>query len=333
MAQNETENSPDPTPTEAAIEGKSAEAEAPAIYDNPPGAWGDDSDADPLAPDDLTVSGEAPDEGEAEATAEGESVSEGEGQPATPPATQPTIPEGFKSLDDVIAAAQRAQAYERTLQATQAGAKPAAPQAPAPLWSIPHGENPAVAEAVGLLRRAQGGDAGAAEAFKSLPQITQAQADEQARFVHRKWSAFTNDPTKLVDEVVLPALEQTAFAHELRRLQSEVARLSGERFLQQNAKVISTPADQKRLAELAALMPQHLAIQHLAMEKDLKSLRASSSDLSQKQRQIEANKAAARASQSNKGRAGTPKAKAGRLGTTDVREIAKAVMRRQSRDS
>lgn len=333
MAQGETENTEVPAQPEGeGGEGKAAEAAAPPSYDSPPGVWGDDSDADPLDADVLTDSEGAPDEGEAEATAEGESVSEGEGQPATPTATQPQIPPGFNSLDEVVAAAQRARAYEQTLLSQQAAQAPAQ-KGPPPLWSVPHGDNPAVTEAVGLLRRAQGGDASAVEAFKSLPQDTQARAGEQAHFLQRKWAAYTADPTKLLDEVLLPAMEQTPFASKLRKLETELAQLRGERFLQKHAAVISTPADQKRLAELAAVMPEHEAVRVLGMEKKLKSLDATSSQVSQQQRQIEASKAASRAAQSNKGRGGTPRGKAGRIGSTDPREIAKVIQRRMNQGS
>lgn len=325
MAQNETDNPGDPAQPEVQAQGEAAEAAPDYADKNLSEAWRDDSDSDPLSDDGLTASEGAPDEGEAEETAEGESVSEGEEEPVTPAPAQPTLPEGFSSHEELIAAARRAQAYEKQL--SQQAARPAQPQE-APVWNPPHADNPAVARAVGLLRRAQAGDQGAAQAYQALPQDTQSRAQEQAEFFQSKWGAYTADPRLLVEEVVLPSLERTPFAQRLRALEKRAQQQETEVFLQKNASVLKDQKDLAALRELSAVMPEHMAIKHLAMEKRLKALEATSSDVSAKQRQIDASKAAQRGQQSTKGRGGNPKGKAGRIGTTDIREIAKVVTRR-----
>jgi len=296
------------------------------------GAWAD-SDDEPLSEvdDPETPEGEAADD---EASEPVESVDEvedaEEAQPAaqTAPGAQPPVPEGFASWAEVAQAATRARAYEQQLLQQQAPQAPA-PVKPQPIWSLPGDGNPAVLDAVETLRRAQRGDTAAAEAFKSLPGDVQAKTVERASTLEKKWARYTSDPLALVDDVALPALEQTPFASRLRAIEAKLARADGERFLQQHANVVANDADARRLVELLKSgADEKLAIHVLGLEKQNAALSKTRQKVEDKSRQIEANKAASRASQTNKGRGPKPAGKPGRIGSTDPRVIAKAVMKR-----
>lgn len=300
------------------------------------GAWAD-SDDEPLSnvEDVETPEGDEADDDEASEPVEsvskdedGEPAEAGDAAPAAN-AAQPPVPEGFTSWAEVAQAATRARAYEQQLLQQQAPQAPAAPQ-PKPLWSLPGDGNPAVLDAIETLRRAQRGDAAAVEAFKSLPGDVQSKTVERATTLEKRWARYTSDPLALVDDLVLPALEQTPFASRLRALEAKLARADGERFLQQHASVVSSEADARRLVDLLREgVPQEHAIKLIGLEKQNAALSKSKQKVDDKSRQIEANKAASRAAQTNKGRGPKPSGKpGGRIGSTDPRVIAKAVMRR-----
>lgn len=293
------------------------------------GVWAD-SDDEPFSdvddvetPEGETADGDEPDEADTESVTKDEDAEET--TPQTP--AQPPVPEGFNSWAEVAQAATRARAYEQ--QIAQQQTPPAQPQAQQKLWTLPGDGNPAVLDAVEILRRAQRGDAAAAEAFKSLPGDVQAKTVERASTLEKRWARYTSDPLALVDDVVLPALEQTEYAKRLRAIEARFARIEGERFLQQHATLVSNEADARRLVELLRVMPNEAeAVRVLGLEKQVAALSRQKSKVDDKSRQIEANKAASRASQNNKGRGPRPTGKAGRIGSTDPKVIAKAVMRR-----
>lgn len=319
-----------PDPAESSTtESEDTEADEPEVGS---GVWAD-SDDEPFSdvddvetPEGETADGDEASEPDAESVTQDEDATAEPQAPQTP--AQPPVPEGFNSWAEVAQAATRARAYEQQIAQQQTPqAQPAA--APPKLWSLPGDGNPAVLDAIETLRRAQRGDAAAADAFKSLPGDVQAKTVERASTLEKRWARYTSDPLALVDDVVLPALEQTEYAKRLRAIEARFARIEGERFLQQHATLVSNEADARRLVDLLRVMPSEAeAVRVLGLEKQVAALSKQKSKVDDKSRQIEANKAASRASQNNKGRGPRPTGKAGRIGSSDPKVIAKAVMRR-----
>lgn len=308
------------TDSRDSIPDEPADTETPAVPDpaeadlgselEPTGtdsAWASDDGDDDLEPE--VVEGETP----------AESVDESQAaQPAPAPAATPPLPEGFSSYDELVAAARQAQDLRQTLstlvrQQQAPAPKPAEP----PAWSPPHQGDPLVERALSALRARS-------PEWEALPEQVRAKAIERDGYLANKWGAYTANPQLFVQEHVLPLLERSVFAQELRALKAAQHRSEGERFLSQHADVLAEQQDRAAFAKaLERGMSDTDALRMVALERRVRELESVKQKVNDRQRTIEADRSAQRAQQGNKGRGRAPTSQTGRVGTTDIQKLAR----------
>lgn len=214
--------------------------------------------------------------------------------PSSAPTTGlPPVPEGFKSWDEVAAVAKSTRA--------PAPSQPPPPSS-TPLPALRHDDDPIVKDlARQFLALPQGERQGA---LQRLPSDVGSKVLARLHDRDKAIESFTNDPFAFVRQVaeVMAAetMEQSAFASRFRDVEAGFKRSLAERFVADNK---LAPAELGELHKLVSSgMPHGMAVQWIARERELTALRGKSGKVADAQRQIDANKQAARAQQSSKGR-------------------------------
>lgn len=263
--------------------------------DGEPGGFGWDAEFDKTDPDlDLPVEDDDPpsDDDNSPDTPPAADPGSPEASPQSSPTTGlPPVPEGFKDWNEVALVAK----------ATRAPAQPPPPSGP-PLPALRHDDDPVVKD---LARQFLALPANERQnALGRLPGDVGSKVVARIHDRDKAIESFTNDPFAFVRQVAeamaVETMEQSPFASRFRDVESQVKRQLAERFVQDNK------LEQAELGELHKLvasgMPHNMAVQWIARERELAALRGKSGKVADAQRQIDANKQAARAQQSAKGR-------------------------------
>lgn len=255
-----------------------------------------------------------------------------DGQPAkgqAPKATPtPPPPAGYASWDEVTREAQEA----RRLRAEWAQAQPYLKQAAMLIrqhqaqqqaqqqperqsWAPPHLDNPAVRRAYEAVRLNP-------KAAETLPPDLRSKVQEADTYVQSKWDEYFMDPSRFVAEQVLPTLDGSEYAQRLFGLERTVQQLLGRDFLRANSGALQSPDDVRQLRELTAKgMTPDLAVEHLAMKRQLAALTSKQRKVDERARSQQVQQQRARAAQGTKRGQRPGRPSAGVFGTTDAREI------------
>lgn len=203
----------------------------------------------------------------------------------------PPVPEGFKDWNEVALVAK----------ATRAPAQPPPPSSP-PLPALRHDDDPVVKDLAKQLLSLPPGER--ANAVSRLPGDVGSKVVARIHDRDKALEELTSDPYAFVRRVAeimaAETMEQSPFAARFRVVEDGFKRSLAERFVADNK---LEPAELGELHKLVASgMPHNLAVQWIARERQLAALQGKSGKVADAQRQIDANKQAARAQQSAKGR-------------------------------
>jgi hypothetical protein len=248
----------------------------------------DDAPEDPIAgdgdnegPETETDTAESDDDGESGPSSEGELDGETDDDPdpdAEPdaekaePAAPEELPEGFKTREELIAAAKASRQHEAELARYRAAflaqqrQQQTPPEKPKP-W-VPGADDPEVVRAWELVSE----DPDAAKRLAAADPALAGKVQSLDRQIAGRWRTYQRDPDSFVRDHVIPRLEGSVLVQKVRELESVLKTIQGRELLQQHK--VTAKEDRQALYELLNQgMNTDTALRHLAMQRELAALK------------------------------------------------------------
>ncbi|UCC73908.1 MAG: hypothetical protein JSV86_04930 [Gemmatimonadota bacterium] len=235
------------------------------------------------------------------------------------------LPPGFRSWDEVNQFRQQQQAldyYHRQqeyLRAQQAQSQQQEQQGFN--WGLPNGLTP---EYLMTLK--------AQRAAGQLTPQQQAQLEQADAYVNQNWSRWTYQPTQMVDDLFMPAVERK-FGAQLQQIWNAIAEQRAAEFRRQNKDVLGPTENVQRYVSIAQEIEQNkhqAALKILRLEQALKEAQSEKQASTTKNRDRQASKQSAKGKpphkSNTKGRRGRQRRKLDKKQRTNPAAVSNMVI-------